>query len=70
MEKILEYIFGNMQETDMVIRSINKTLRHQNRFNGRLCLLATVTAGAVIMLESRVKKLEAKIEKNEAAKGE
>lgn len=65
MNEMLNYIFGSMRASEKTIKTINKTLKHQRRFNSGMIFAVAGTAACISAVKSRVEKLNDKIKKLE-----
>ena len=70
MEKMVAYIFGSLNNSEVAIKRINRVLIRQYRLNN--VLIAGVVCGAmhIVALHSEIKQLNARVEELENVKGE
>lgn len=62
MEKMISYIFGNIELHDKAIGSIAKTLRAQANFNKSVKTLTVVSTAWMVLAAVRIKDQQQKIE--------
>ena len=77
MCEIMNYIFGSLNNSEIAIRSIRKSLNKQVRYNRTLSTLALIMTVNMVLLEldrieqkKRIGKLETIIEEMKRDKGE
>lgn len=70
MEKMVSYIFGNIETHDRAIVAIAKTLKNQARLNKTVALFAVATGACLYLIDKRIEKLTKEIEELKEAKGE
>lgn len=77
MCEVMNYIFGSLSNSETAIRSIQKALNKQARYNRKLSTLALIMTVNLVLLEldrveqkKRIEKLELTIEELKRDKGE
>ena len=77
MVEMVNYIFGSLQASSDAVRSINKTLQNQARFNRMLTAFAFTITTYAFMVEihnygqdKRIEELSKEIEELKRMKGE
>ena len=77
MCEVMNYIFGSLSNSETAIRSIQKSLNKQARYNRKLSTLALIMTVNLVLLEldrveqkKRIEKLESTIEEMKRDKGE
>ena len=77
MVEMLSYIFRSLQASESAVKSINRTLRKEARFNKTVTTFALVTAAYAVTMElhileqdKKLKKLSDEIKELKREKGE
>lgn len=77
MCEVMNYIFGSLSNSEAAIRSIQKSLNKQARYNRKLNTIALIMTVNLVLLEldrveqkKRIEKLESTIEEMKRDKGE
>ena len=70
MERMVAYVFGNLQKSENDIKSIKKCLKSQIKLNKYLALMALLGSICIINNELNIKRLERDIKELKKTKGE
>ena len=77
MREVMNYIFGSLSSSETAIRSIQKSMNKQARYNRKLSTLVLIVTVNLVLLEldrveqkKRIEKLESTIEEMKRDKGE
>ena len=77
MREVMNYIFGSLSISETAIRSIQKSMNKQARYNRKLSTLVLIVTVNLVLLEldrveqkKRIEKLESTIEEMKRDKGE
>lgn len=70
MEKMISYIFGNIENHEKSIRLIAKCLKNQDRINNATTAFAVMTTAYLYLANKEIKRLSKEVEELKKTKGE
>ena len=70
MEKMVSYVFGNIENHEKAIGVIAKTLSNQFKFNKTVAFFAVTTTACLYLTNKKIDKLTKEVEELKKTKGE